>query len=422
MKCIFLFVLTLCAACITDTPSGNKAAEPSGSIAVQADTTLRKGTIIKSVSNRLDRAQSFCLYIPANADTSKTAAIFFFDPKGNGCFPVRKYQSAAERHGLILAGSHDSKNGLKSEQTAAIAKNFVNDLAGRLRINRSNIIACGFSGGARVAVQTAIRENLAGVIGCGAGFPFDPVRSYGFAYIGLVGNEDFNYLEMKRLDRKLQQLEMAHQLIVFDGEHQWPAPEKIEIALACLKDIRDNKRTDEDKELIELTERNSAYLASALQETEIERQEALQQAGIAQAFSRQDFRALKNKIISLSSLPGEQSKEQRLVNKRLLNFISLLGFIYSERALGIDLTTAGRYLDIYGQADSDNPDYHYLLACYHAKAGNENDALAALKQSIEYGFRDYKKAFNESMLQTLHNQQKFIILMDSLRMLEGDGL
>jgi len=272
----------------------------------------------------------------------------------------------------------------------------------------------GFSGGARVAAQTAINEALSGVIGCGAGFPSEPMRGYAFPFVGIVGNEDFNYLEMKRLHGKLESLGMRHQLVVFDGGHEWPTPERMEIAFLCLTDLGDNRNIYDNRKVTDLLAAHSADLLAAPYLNEIDLKEVAQQADIAKAFSRRDFKTLNDKIIVLKTNEGGQG----LSNKRLLNFISLMGFLYSEKALSIDLTLAGQYLDIYGQADYDNPDYHFLMACYFAKSGKTGDAVFEIKKSVDYGFDDYEKITSEKSLDELRGIPDFRKLTDSLKAIQ----
>lgn len=382
------------------------------------EPALRRGEIIKKVVNKFDSSQSYCLFIPANADTLPRRVILFFDPKGDGSIPVKKYQAVAGKYGVILAGSNDSRNGLKPEQTAAIAKNLVSDISTRMKLPREKIIASGFSGGARVAVQTAINESLSGVIGCGAGFPGEPARSHAFSYVGIAGNEDFNYLEMKRLHGKLESLGMRHQFVVFDGGHEWPSPGRMEISYLCLAALTDKRIIAYDKKVAELLAAHSAYLLTEPDITETDRNETAQQTEIARAFSRRDFKMLNSIITHLATSRKEAAKEQELSNKRLLNFISLMGFLYSEKALGIDLALAGQYLNIYEKADFDNPDYHYLRACYLAESGRKDNAITELKKSVEYGFIDYEKLTGNKSLDNLRGEPDFIKLVDSLRAIQ----
>ena len=70
-------------------------------------------------------------------------------------------------------------------------------------------------------MQVALgKNNIAGVIASSAGFPdSQPRASVPFAVFGTAGTDDFNYIEMRLLDRRLTS---PHHLAVFDGGHTLP--------------------------------------------------------------------------------------------------------------------------------------------------------------------------------------------------------
>jgi pimeloyl-ACP methyl ester carboxylesterase len=77
------------------------------------------------------------------------------------------------------------------------------------------------SGGARVAFSVALGspEKVAGVIASSAGYPDDkPRKTLPFPVFATAGTEDFNHLELRRLDRALSS---PHRLAVFEGGHVW---------------------------------------------------------------------------------------------------------------------------------------------------------------------------------------------------------
>jgi hypothetical protein len=94
------------------------------------------------------------------------------------------------------------------------------DVASRFRLNPDRVYTAGMSGGARVALGTALASTgIAGVIACSAGFPDGtPRKSVPFVIFGTAGTEDFNHLEMRRLD---QVLTTPHYLRIFEGGHTW---------------------------------------------------------------------------------------------------------------------------------------------------------------------------------------------------------
>ena len=95
------------------------------------------------------------------------------------------------------------------------------DVGRRFNIDPQRVYLAGMSGGARVATGIALgNRNIAGVIASSAGYPdSQPRASVSFAIFGTAGTEDFNYIEMRLLDRKLTS---PHFLAVFQGGHSLP--------------------------------------------------------------------------------------------------------------------------------------------------------------------------------------------------------
>jgi len=67
--------------------------------------TLEIGKVISPVYCKEDASQSYALYIPMRGKNESLPVIYFFDPHGNGSFPLNKYKSLAERYGFIFIGS-----------------------------------------------------------------------------------------------------------------------------------------------------------------------------------------------------------------------------------------------------------------------------------------------------------------------------
>ena len=68
-------------------------------------------------------------------------------------------------------------------------------------IDDQRVYLTGFSGGARVAISVAfwLKDLVAGVIACGAGFPTDVPTSSprSFVLFAVAGTEDFNNPEVQ---------------------------------------------------------------------------------------------------------------------------------------------------------------------------------------------------------------------------------
>ena len=193
--------------------------------------TLPKGEIVPRVVCEGDPEETYAAYVPTSYDPGKPSPILYLlDARRRGTTAAEAFRAAAESSGWILASSNNSESDGPFLPNVRAMRAMWDDTRARFSIDPRRVYATGFSGGARAAcvlAQTAAKGQIAGVIGCGAGFPDNapPTRGLPFAFFGAVGNADFNYREMRELDRTLASLGAAHRLAIFDGPHGWPPPE-----------------------------------------------------------------------------------------------------------------------------------------------------------------------------------------------------
>jgi predicted esterase len=225
---------------------------------------LPRGVIVDDVKCAADAAQSYALYLPSNYSRDRGWNLLMaFHPAARGRAMVEKYQAAAEQYGYIVAGSNTSRNGSFTASAAAV-KAMSADLGQRFAIDASRVYLTGMSGGARVALMVALgTKGIAGVIASSAGYPDSkPRASIPFPIYGTAGTEDFNYLEMRQLDRKLTS---PHRLAIFDGGHTLPPDE---IALDAiewieLQAMKSSLRPKDDALVARLFEKRQRQIASA---------------------------------------------------------------------------------------------------------------------------------------------------------------
>lgn len=186
---------------------------------------LAKGTVLDDVRCAEDQTESYALYVPTTyAPERQSTVLMAFHPAARGRAMVDIYRAAAEQYGYIVAGSNTSRNGPWAVSLKALQA-MSTDLGRRFAIDTRRVYLAGMSGGARVAMQVALGSNaIAGVIASSAGFPdSQPRPTVPFAVFGTAGTEDFNYLEMRQLDRRLTS---PHRLAIFTGGHTLP-PETV---------------------------------------------------------------------------------------------------------------------------------------------------------------------------------------------------
>ena len=225
---------------------------------------LQRGTIIDSVQCADNPAQTYALYLPSTYSPDRTWKLLLaFHPAARGRLMVEKYQTAAEQYGYIVAASNNSRNGPWAASTAA-AQAMAADVGRRFSIDPQRVYLTGMSGGARVAMGAALgNTTIAGVIASSAGYPDSrPRTNVPFAVFGTAGTEDFNYLEMRLLDRKLTS---PHFLSVFNGGHTLP-PDAVAleaIEWMELQAMRAGRRTRDEDLVTRLLDKRRTVIAAS---------------------------------------------------------------------------------------------------------------------------------------------------------------
>ena len=203
--------------------------------ALAAQTPLRKGEVIDQVELPDQPGQSYALYIPSGYVPDRAWPILYcLDPGARGRIPVERFSAAAEKAGVLVAGSNNSRNGPLRPSQDAIHLMFV-DTHKRLNIDDSRIYAAGFSGGARLALGWALAGHLAGVIASSAGFLNSTVpKQVPLRIFFTTGYDDFNHDEIYRLSRELAGRGIPHRYVEFEGGHEWLPESLTAEALAYL--------------------------------------------------------------------------------------------------------------------------------------------------------------------------------------------
>lgn len=194
-----------------------------------ADQEFQPGQSINTVQELADSAQSYALYLPsAYTPSRKWPILYCFDARAQGVEPLELFRPAAEKYGFILACSNNSMSDDPTVPNLQIVKAIWEDTHKRLSIDETRTYATGFSGNARVSCDMGTQYHLAGVIGCGAGFPPDrpPSSDLPYVYFGTIGERDMNFYEMRILGEKFQSLGIPYRIRSFDGTHEWP-PEAV---------------------------------------------------------------------------------------------------------------------------------------------------------------------------------------------------
>ncbi len=384
IQLLFFFSFAAFISC-EQKPKENKKPEPVPEAKFQAG---------KIYAASCDDAQSnsYSVYLPSGYDTAKTfPVIYFFDPHGKGNLPVEKYKSLADEFGIILIGSNDTKNGIAWKNASEAAKQLFADTKQKFKINETKKFTCGFSGGARIAFNLAlINKSVSGVISCSAGFPARAAQiRKDFIYVGIAGKEDMNLTEVYDAAENLKESELRHLITYFDGPHEWCPMETMSAAMKfCLTPAQSKSENTIDKKIIE--------------------REKQQKKIYGEAFVKKDLTWWKKEFQSLEQRIETTVADEKYMNIRLKNFLSLAAFSYSNSALSSGkLPEADKFLSIYKSVDPKNSEHAYLRAKYFMLINNSAEAEKALSEAAELGFDDVERLESEQLFITLHNSEGY---------------
>jgi dienelactone hydrolase len=180
---------------------------------------LPRGQIVEDVQCQDDATQRYALYLPSYFNLSRQwPVILVFDPGGRGRQGVERYRAAAEKYGYVITGSNNSRNGPWNVGLDAAAA-MTADIKRRFPIDPKRMYTAGMSGGARLAIMVAQNSpEFAGVLASSAGYSTAFHKSERFPLFGSAGTEDFNYREMRAVERLMTS---PHRVEIFEGGHTW---------------------------------------------------------------------------------------------------------------------------------------------------------------------------------------------------------
>jgi dienelactone hydrolase len=364
----------------------------------------------------------------------------------------------ADQYGFVLVGSNISKNGMPWEQTMDIANTMMNDAAARVSIDPKRVYTAGFSGGSRVACAFAMSNGgIAGVIGCGAGFPgIQPQWQNSFDYFGIAGTHDFNMNEMVQWDQTLAQNGHTHQLLLSEGTHGWPSPHNMAFAMqwmqvAAMKEQKQAKdeaiiaalkksyeqelaftkaKGDVIKEgmlldgMIKVLEgsmdissykeqmtdllRSDKYKQAVAGQNKLQQAEQQEEQGISTQFATESKEYWDKKIAELNNNIRSKPLLESQMNGRMLAYLGLVAYMNAGAALKSgDLAKADTYIKIFRKSDPKNSDGAYLNAQYDMQKGNKQQALSSLKEAVNMGYSDVNQLLTEPVFSSLANDDAF---------------
>ncbi len=177
----------------------------------------------------------YSLYIPKSYDPAKPAPLLLNCSPGGGAPPLSPRM--AEKHGWIMAGLSESRNGPMQPSVENIAAALF-DLRRRFNLDAKRFYFSGFSGGARLASWCAYMfpGSTSGIVCMGAGY-YPGNRGQlprSTAVFFIVGKTDSNHKEVTGLFPRERGRRKA-EMIIHPGGHSWGRKEDQEKAIEWLQ-------------------------------------------------------------------------------------------------------------------------------------------------------------------------------------------
>lgn len=434
--------------------------------------------MVSPVASLADPELSYAVYLPSDYSPARRwPVLFVLDPRGRGRFAAQLFQQAPERHGWIVMSSNDTRSDGEWEPNLRAMKAMLADADQRFAIDPRRLYLAGFSGTARGAWALALgmKPNVVGVIVASGGAPHEspPERGLPFAVYATAGNRDFNYLEMRDLDARLDEVGAAHRLSTFDGAHGWPPPELASDAVGWLElramrrglappderlasELHDRwvaaaRAAERDGALVDAVRRwremgrDFAGTATAAEaHAEVERLVALpafslqvadaERATAWERARRSDIdaatsplastgpidedrallrvRALHQSLRATASSPADPAlaAAARRAIEHLFSFVAF----YMPRALLARhaYARADRVLELALTIHADDAAVWYNLACARARDGQIERALDALEAAVAKGFGNRAALENDDDLRSLRETTRYRALIE----------
>jgi predicted esterase len=424
-------------------------------LAAEAPAAFPRGEVVPKVPCAGIPDQSYALYLPSNYSPDRHWPILYvLDPRGRGASAAEFFRAGAERFGYILASSNNTASDTAMTPNFDAMRAVWNDTHARFPLDDRRVYAAGFSGTVRAActLATTAPGSISGIIGAGAGFPFDrpPTKDTPFAFFGTIGREDFNYYEVLDLEEKLQALALPHRIDVFDGTHQWPPPELAARALGWMtlhamrtgageKDpaliealwnedlararafetagdlfqafrtwtalatsfsgLRDTAEADRKVAELKASEALRRDLAAREERNRRDKEYLEQAPGILAMVNPSGQAVAVGQVVNALKIPELKKKErsddleERLSAKRLLNTLAGQTAFYlpQQFAERKQWDRALFVLSIAAEIRPEDPGVWYSQAVVHARKGDRRKALAGLRRAVETGWKDAER-------------------------------
>jgi len=253
MKKIFsisVLAIIIFVACSSETNKETEVKTETNQIVEQSSDSITDVTNESSVNYELILSK----------DTSNKNLIVFIDPHGDGNFISDKIKAISDKLNSNIICLNNVENNIPNY--ADLINQDIKEFSEKTSINPDKIYIVGFSGGARMAYQYAIKNNVSGIVMCGAGLG-NMIENYTNFPIALIaGDGDFNFNEQYYSPFSEIAKDKRVISLSFKGKHEWPNNDLLLFAINYVKnDTKSFNYSELMNEFVELQKHNEQYAA-----------------------------------------------------------------------------------------------------------------------------------------------------------------
>lgn len=408
---------------------------------------------IESRSCVADTSIHYSVYVPQTSQKN-LPTIVFFDPHARGKMPVEMYARLASEYKYILIGSNDMHNGQTASETEKIVLALINEIETQYPSDANRIYLSGFSGGAKVAMMYGINiPEIKGVVACGGSILPKLKPDSTFCFVGMVGNKDFNYLDMQQTLTVFSKMGIPFTSLVFDGKHEWPSASEFDNAFkaleinamrtgfapanvdwlksvySALSDSANNSMAlgeyvkgsemigriqgwfgsvDSDIRLSAFKKNlstNPMYHDQVRKLQELAEKEVSLRSQFIGSIENRDIDWWKDEIENFEKSIASKDKEVSLTSQRLMAYLSMVSFsLINSDILNNRQEKAYKKLQIYKMVDPDNTDVYLMYARYYLMIGDRQKMIESYREAVAKGFDEVENYANTSNWKYLFSQ------------------
>jgi predicted esterase len=291
----------------------------------QVSPASESGTTVEHVVSDADPTQRYAMFLPPRYDPAACwPLLIVMDPRGRAMVPLALLRPAAARYGYLIVSSYNTRSDGPGEPNVAAVNTILSDVEELAAVDCTRLYLVGLSGTARMAWEFAFRleGRVPAVIGFGAGLPWGvpalriAAQQLGtpFSYFGGAGQTDYNYHELRALDRTLDEIGIRHRIEFYPGPHDWPPASQFLRAVEWLEldAIRRGLRGDSTALVAALFTERLSEAASALRGGRGYRALLLYRALLEDFDGLHDVDRVPQIVDSLAGAPEVQATEARL--------------------------------------------------------------------------------------------------------------